>query len=64
MEIKPLSVSRILPHTLTVWLHHEVLPQTDRRHFKKKGSRIFMEDTVDLHLYCGSEILVQLNRWA
>jgi hypothetical protein len=37
MEIKPLSVSRILPHTLTVWLHHVVLPRTDRRHFLKKG---------------------------
>jgi hypothetical protein len=33
MEIKSLSVSRILPPTLTVCLHHVVMPRNDRRHF-------------------------------
>ena len=35
MEIKPFSISRILLPTLTVWLHHVVLPRNDRRHFFK-----------------------------
>jgi hypothetical protein len=41
--------------TLTVWLHHIVLPRTDRRHLKKRGSWIFMEDTVRDGLFLDEE---------